>query len=169
MPGYRITKYDPKKRNRMGHFVGNDWISVHDIGGVFDSGTLTVAGYRMAEDDYVKCARLLMDCAGILELSVEDLGIFEGVVTPLGDEYSNELGNIQTGDIVGGDILEAVIRLALREQLWCRLIGSRGFYIDFGYDYYMYVGLPEGTELPRTWPIRMYFERFDGDSPLRPE
>jgi hypothetical protein len=40
MPGYRITKYDPKKRNRMGHFVGNDWISVHDIGGVFDSGTL---------------------------------------------------------------------------------------------------------------------------------
>ena len=35
-----------------------------------------------------------------------------------------------------------VVRRVLREEFWCRLEGA-GAFIHVGYDYYMYVGIPQ--------------------------
>ena len=37
--------------------------------------------------------------------------------------------------------LGSVIQLVLREEIWCRLECPTGF-LHFGWDYYMYVGVP---------------------------
>jgi len=42
------------------------------------------------------------------------------------------------------DTLARVVRLILRELIWCKLRAREGFYIHFGWDYYMYSG---GVEL----------------------
>ena len=41
------------------------------------------------------------------------------------------------------------MRLALREVLWFRIQGKNGFYIHFGYDYYMYIGSEEAC-IPKS-------------------
>jgi len=42
--------------------------------------------------------------------------------------------------------LADVCRLVLREILWCKLESPNGFYIHFGYDYYMYFGSPVSSQ-----------------------
>jgi hypothetical protein len=37
--------------------------------------------------------------------------------------------------------IDEVVRHVLREKFWCRLDGV-GAFIHFGYDYYMYIGVP---------------------------
>jgi hypothetical protein len=34
------------------------------------------------------------------------------------------------------------LRLALREELWCQLRSPRRAYLHFGYDYYVYLAVP---------------------------
>jgi hypothetical protein len=47
---------------------------------------------------------------------------------------------------LSGGALGDVCRLVLREILWCKLESENGFYIHFGYDYYMYIGGPAPSE-----------------------
>jgi len=59
---------------------------------------------------------------------------------------------IQNNEIVTGNALENVLRGCLREYMWCRMSDLHGSYIHFGYDYYVYIGLPNSalkTLLPR--------------------
>jgi hypothetical protein len=48
--------------------------------------------------------------------------------------------SLKHGSIVQASELEDVIRLILREVLWCKLIKADRFYVHFGWDYYMYIG-----------------------------
>jgi hypothetical protein len=32
MASYRVTKYDPSKRDENGRYMGDDWTSVSDVG-----------------------------------------------------------------------------------------------------------------------------------------
>ena len=41
--------------------------------------------------------------------------------------------------------LEVVVRGCLREYIWCRLTGPHSSYVHFGYDYYMYTGVPKSA------------------------
>ena len=56
----------------------------------------------------------------------------------------------------------------LREELWCRLEGDRGF-VHFGFDYYMYVGVasacPEAQRLAAQ--LGLFVEEMR--SPYHPE
>lgn len=65
-----------------------------------------------------------------------------------------------------GSAVDDVVRLALREVVWCRLESPSGFFVHFGYDYYMYVGTPEAIEPPTVSP-RVFVEEFP--SPYRRE
>lgn len=44
--------------------------------------------------------------------------------------------------------IERVIRLNLRETLWCKLEDAAGRFLHFGWDYYTYVGVP--TPCPKA-------------------
>lgn len=50
-------------------------------------------------------------------------------------------GGPQPGQSIPWADLGSVIRGILREEFWCRL-ESQGAYLHFGWDFYLYVGVP---------------------------
>mgnify|MGYP003386642869 CR=1 FL=1 len=140
MNSYRITKYDPKLRNRQGSFDGDEWTTVGDIGKQFETGLLTVADYLSVENRYVESVLFIWQCAGtpslcITELESKNLKRKKSQTQP-------ELCDIATGTIPkNGQMIEApvliekVVRLILREFLWCKLEAKNGLFFHFGWDY----------------------------------
>jgi hypothetical protein len=68
---------------------------------------------------------------------------------------------VSEGALVSAEQLDRVIRLALREAIWCRLEGASGFYVHFGYDYYMYIGSESSEPAPPLLPPGIHAEPFD--------
>jgi hypothetical protein len=70
------------------------------------------------------------------------------------------LPELAVGVNVSMQRLPTVIRLALRDVLWCKLTGESASYLHFGYDFYIYVG----SSLPGSWrwdfPPGIYAEPF---------
>lgn len=91
---------------------------------------------------------------------------------PLGEEANlvrsgwRRPQSLSEGAILRLPDLEYVVRLALREVIWCRLLGANGFYVHFGYDYYVYLGSGRALLRPVVVPSRLFLEDFD--SPLGP-
>lgn len=145
---WRVTKYDPALRDERGAFGGDDWSSVSDVGTSFGGTPLTVDAYRATEDRYVAAALAFLRESQIPRLVVEDLEA--GPPTELTSELGLEpLSPPEEGERLGAERVADVVRLALREELWCRLEMPGRFFLHFGYDYYMYVGcradLPEAV------------------------
>jgi len=127
---YRITKYNPDFRDRTGAFTREEWISVRDIGRTFAGVVLTRDEYMRVENAYVTTALALLKEAGLTSLRVE--GLENNKAHQLAFGEGDILSLAQIGDVIGR---------VLREEFWCRLTGAAGF-VHFGWDYYMYVGLP---------------------------
>jgi hypothetical protein len=47
---------------------------------------------------------------------------------------------IQEGDLIVESEIENILKLILREKLWCKLVSEGKLFIHFGYDFYMYIG-----------------------------
>lgn len=152
MYSFRVTKYDPARRDERGAFRDPDWTSHADIGRVIDGETLLLDDYLAVESTYAAAARAFFQEAGcppliVIELETHDpsprtveLGLTD-VLEPV----------VRHGDRIGDNEIERLCRLNLRELVWCKLEAEpRSFYLHFGYDYYMYVG----TEAPSEDVIR---------------
>jgi hypothetical protein len=126
----KVTKYDPSFRNPSGAYLRNEWTSASDIGRSFDGAVLTPEEYRREEDAYVAVALRFVRESGQTSLAV----------CGLENKRRCQLGFAE-GSPLGLDELGSVIRRVLREECWCRLEGPAGF-LHFGWDYYMYVGVP---------------------------
>jgi hypothetical protein len=127
---FRVTKYDPVHRDLGGAYTRDDWTSFADVGQEFSGVVLTDAEYRRVEDDYVAAAVAFMQEAGVPSLEVVGLENHAGAPLPFAD--GSPLGLSEVGEVV---------RQVLREEFWCRLEGA-GAFVHFGWDYYMYVGVP---------------------------
>jgi hypothetical protein len=127
---YRVTKYDPALRDSSGAFLGDDWISIGDIGRSFGGVVLTQARYQEVEDAYVAAALAFLREAGVPTLTVTGLENHGGVPVA----FSN-------GSVLTLDEIDEGVRRVLREEFWCRFEGWSAF-VHLGYDYYMYVGVP---------------------------
>jgi hypothetical protein len=127
---YRVTKYDPAFRVR-GAYKREEWISVSDIGKSFGGVVLTEAEYQRVEDAYITAALSFLSEAGLTELVVEGLEYRGGSPLPFSE-----------GSVLRGAELGQALRRVLREEFWCRFEAPNGF-IHVGYDYYMYVGVPQ--------------------------
>src|SRR4051794_29536840 len=144
---WRVTKYDPELRDENGAYLGDDWTSISDIGKSYGGKELTLADYLATEDRYVKSALAFLRESGIPRLVVEDLEI----APP--SAKAQELGlpplsPPEEGERLDADRVADVVRMALREDIWCRLEAPGRFFLHFGYDYYMYVGCR--TDLPHA-------------------
>lgn len=149
MFSYRITKFDPKFRNELGHFLNNDWTSISEIGKKFDGKELTFEDYKQIEDAYVQAIILFMNFLHLNSLTVAYLEKYRK--KPLPDIYrtktmlelykkifvEQELDKIEVSDAA---------RLMLHETLWCKLESKDTMFVHFGDDYYMYIG--SSQELP---------------------
>jgi len=130
MHQFRITKYNPLFRNELGHYKNDDWTSFSDIGRTFSSVVLTLEEYEKIENVYIDAAIKLMCFAGIGSLKIVSL--------------ENNLGNskqFNEGQYLS--LKELPFKEVLRENFWCRFENlEHSAFVHFGYDYYMYVGVP---------------------------
>ena len=132
MNEFRVTKYDPQYRVG-GAYTREEWTSFADVGRVFGGEKLTLAAYEQAEAQHI---RFLADLAAMCGAGPLRINAYEA--------YDPGLPWREGQEIPPAD-LPRVVRDVLRERCWCRLVGC-GFFIHFGYEYYLYVGC--GAEEP---------------------
>jgi hypothetical protein len=139
MGGYRVSKYDPRLRGPDGAYLVEDWTSASDIG-----KTVSESEYRRVETNYTFAVRRFLQACGLDSLRVVDLeshpAALDGLPPGIAAETRNHLGFAGSDCAASGEALDWIVRLTLREAIWCRLNGEGGFYVHFGYDYYMYIG-----------------------------
>lgn len=159
MASYRVTKYDPAKRDRSGRYGQDEWTSRSDVGLSIGGKVLSLDEYQGVEDAYVKAIERFMAAAGVRELQVVNLELrgrdARDTTNPGVEEALRE------GAKVSGSQLAATVRACLRERMWCRLIAGDDVFVHFGYDYYMYVRVPDGVSIPSDLPSALFVEEFE--------
>jgi hypothetical protein len=161
MISYRITKYDPKKRNDQGHYLDNsEWTSISDIGKP-DCNNTTFKQYERIENLYLDSIMLILKEKKISNLTINSLELnaskedFEkhklsGRLNNLVVDFDSEIKPLKDGIVLNINQISKITRLILRETIWMLLINSQ-IEIRFGYDYYMYVTCEKLSQPPITW------------------
>lgn len=152
MNEYRITKYNPEKRNELGHYLDrNEWTEFSDVG-----KSVTLKEYELVEAAYISTAIDLVSHSELSGLSIKSL-----------EDYQNKC-SYKDGDFIPLIDLEGVVRSLLRGEFWCMLESDSAF-IHIGYDYYMYIGAQSASlnEIARVKDRGLYVEEFV--SPYHPE
>lgn len=128
MHQYRITKYDPRFRDKSGAYTRDEWTEFTDIGEIFGGVRLTLPTYLDVEANYLVAVASFLEESGTVTIRAE------------GVENANRSFRVTEGDVLSPiDAVEA-IRQMLRDEGWCRLVDDDRFYVHVGWDYYMYVG-----------------------------
>lgn len=160
----RATKYDPARRDNQGHYTVNEFTSVSDVGKTFDGYKVTAEDYVFAEDAYVSCVMRLLDVSHVNVLRICELEDKKGgafVDSEVERLRPAVLGTVYEGMVVSGEALGKSVRMALREIIWCKLIGDNGVYVNFGYDYYMYMGSNARLASLGEPPQGMFYEEME--------
>lgn len=133
---YRISKYDPKKRDSFGRYIPKEWTSYHDIGKTYSDVLFTLDDYLKTENEYISAFKHFFDMQPMDRLIINGLlfNDLDGYCEPLADKVMIYL---RDDEEVHKDHLPTIVRLILREQIWCILM-NRNIVFEFGYDYYMY-------------------------------
>lgn len=142
---------------------------ISQLGDSFRGEVFTWNDYKRAEDGYVASVRLLLEAGRVDSLSVQDLSFNRpGHEVAYRDlRPTSELGPVE-GQSVVGPMIDDFVRHNLRETFWCRLVHADRFFIHFGWDYYMYVGLETSSEIDDLVPPPgIFFELYE--SPYHPE
>lgn len=127
MPGFRLTKYDPRLRDADGAYRVDDWTSISDVGRIFAGRALTADDYQRVEDAYVAAISAAHEDCGAPALFARDV------------ESRQEFALAEHEPLAGPRLAE-VIRGCLRELVWCRIESDDGqFSVHFGWDYYAYL------------------------------
>jgi len=152
---YRVSKYNPAFRDQSGAYTKVEWTFFRQIGQTFSGVLLTSDEYERVEEAYIQTALSFLRESGLLSMRVA--GLENPRTQPL---------DFQNDSVLPLDRIGEIIRRILREEFWCRLERSEGF-IHFGWDYYMYVGVPHPcpTAEARAAELGLYVEEFA--SPIR--
>lgn len=133
---YWITKYDPRYRDETGIYRREEWTFFAQVGRRVGGRRFTMNEYLRVEACYLEALRLLLVEAGLDHLELRALWIRRGVPALRRWRTRTSLDVRQCLEFT---------RLALREQVHGQLIAPRRAYVQFGWDYYMYVGLSRPT------------------------
>ncbi len=154
---YRITKFDPKKRNEEGHFMDNsEWTAISDIG-KSEYNNVSYKEYEKTETAYAESIKLILDEKKISNLKIDSLELhntledFENYkkddrLKNMDVDFKSEIATLRNGTTLNLKEIQKMTRLILRETIWMNLLNAE-FKITFGYDYYMYVECSELTNV----------------------
>jgi hypothetical protein len=151
MHEYRVTKYDPEKRDEFGRYSDeHEWTCYSDVGDI-----VLLDEYERIEKSYVDTAIGLLLEAEVVEVNL------------VGFDSNSRAIPYKEGETLRTELLERVIQQILRNQLWCRIESGEN-YIHFGWDYSMYIGVSINTPAVITTAIErgLYVENFK--SPYHP-
>ncbi len=141
MKEYRITKYNPEKRDDNGRFMEDEWTSYADVGKVYGENIFSISEYLETENKYLGAIEHLMSKNNIESFYIHGLeknnAHFDEHTSVQMKKMFKELGKVHS---VNNADIPTLCRLILREYIWCKLECSNMF-VHFGYDYYMYVGM----------------------------
>ena len=132
-----ITPYNPIYRGENGEYLKSDIFSVSDVG-----KSMKFNDYLKIENAYIESIKVIMlltKCSSLsiryLEKQSLPLCFSEEEEQILNDTYFSLVDK----QIITNENLEVIMRLILRNSVWCDLVNlSKRLYVRFGYDYYMY-------------------------------
>lgn len=153
---WRVSRYDPARRDERGAYQSETWTSVGDVGNRYDGRELTLAEYERVEAAYVTAFVAFATESGVERFQVRDLDSGDG---------------LEEGAILSLDEAPAIVGRMLREDVICKLEApSEDFALHVGFDLYMYVGsahpCPNATRRARE--LGLYIEP-DWPSPQLPD
>ena len=137
MYSWRITKYDPLKRDADGSYLDlEEWTCFSEVG-----TKVSMEEYQKQEEKYVHAITTFMAEMGLNRVYVIALEQWSDEVR---NQSANEfLSKIWIGKAVTVQEVRELAKLTLRNAIWCKLGYKKQFFIHFGYDYYMYIGASE--------------------------
>lgn len=135
----RVTKYNPLFRDANGNYLVEEWSSFGDVGNDFNGINFTIEEYLQIEQKYIDSIIVILnasDCSGVVIRNIEKHSS-EGLLNNLLVMYET-LNEEKLIDLIN---LPDLIKLILRENIWCELYcyANYNIVIRFGYDFYMYV------------------------------
>lgn len=139
---WRITKYDPKKRNSQGWFLEETWISYGDIGSLYQGERLTYDEYVRVENLYINAIVEFMKYLNISHLEVKCLENHGSINEDQSVDKAEQMfvDALRENDLLSLEQVKVASRLILRNYFWSKLISKHKMFVHFGYDYYMYIG-----------------------------
>ena len=149
MHQYRITKYDPGNRDENGAYLVDDWTCASDIGRKFQGKELTTADYLRMEDKYIRAMLNFFDASGLPHLRVtclekrfagESIAQIKTTQLELCDPAIVNMV-LQEDQQAARNEVELICRMVLRNIIWCKLEFAGQFFVHFGWDFYMYIGM----------------------------
>ena len=143
MHQYRVTKYDPSRRDSSGAYPSDDWTAISDIGRTYAGAPLTEEAYLAVEAAYLKAAGAFLRESDVDTLQVCAL-----------ENHANNSRAPVAGAILKPEEILLVLRALLREEYWCKLESDLA-YIHVGYDYYMYIGVPQACHEAGAEAVRL--------------
>ncbi len=152
---YRITKYNPKHRDKeQGHYLKDKWTSVSCIGEKFDDIILTEDEYNTIETAYTESIIIFMNENNINELQLIE---YEN-----NQNYKTDKLLIENENFYNKEQVKLLSRLILREEIWGKLVFDKQMFVHFGYDYYMYIGLEKKPKqaLEIVEELGLFTEKF---------
>jgi hypothetical protein len=150
---YRVTKYNPNKRNSEGFYMDKEeWtdFSQFDKNSKFAYKNLNIKEYFLTENAYIYAVNKFIALNGSNDFEIKKLG----------NIYKNKIiYRKNTDDTL---MVECVIRQVLRNKFGCKII-SENLVIYFGWDYYMYI--ESNSKFDDTvvsfGGINIYIEKFN--------
>ncbi|MBA2664357.1 MAG: hypothetical protein H0U74_18860 [Bradymonadaceae bacterium] len=169
---WKVTKYHPTFELAVN--VPDEWTSMSDIGKTFSSHRLDAIEYLTVEASYLDAISDFLDDAGINFLVVREMDKHRnrGKEAARMEKYglrfcASSWDRVSEGMLLNRAQILEVSLLVLRESLWCRLESDQGFFVHFGYDFYMYIGSPNPSPsaVARARKLGLNVEEFS--SPYR--
>ena len=145
---YRITKFDPKKRNSKGEFLDlSEWCVIEDMGKP-EYNLVNYEEFEKIENAYVDSIILILDEKKITNLKIDSLILYDfnievyerykvdGRLKNIEINFDKEIDNLENGKILNLNEIQKIIRLVLREIIMFQLFND-DFNITFGYGFQM--------------------------------
>lgn len=169
MYNYNISKYNPEFRDHNRRYQKDEWIAISDIGRVFEGVKLTDAAYMKVEDSYIQAIKQIMKFHSLPSLYCRkyqhsySYDQFLDITKPYNHLYSEELLHFYrkfSGNILGGEEVDYLCRLQLREDVWSEIYYPRRLKIFICYDYLMGIASsrPLNKILPQIKELGLYIE-----------
>ncbi|SHM87829.1 hypothetical protein SAMN02746066_03708 [Anaerosporobacter mobilis DSM 15930] len=147
---YRISKYNPNKRDSNNKYAVDTWTSYADIGKNYNNNRISFEEYIEVENNYVIVLMMVLEAVGVKRIQINDLEInftisemnqmFTNKLPMLTEVQINIINTLKNNYSIDYPQIGEYVRLILRECFWCRLYDKETENnIEFGYDYYMYI------------------------------
>jgi hypothetical protein len=137
----QITKYD-NALFEDGVYQRQEWTSFFDIGRKFYDGVLTEEAYLTVENRYLDAAQFFAQRCPPSSLKISYL-------------ENRERHNFSVGQNLSIGQLRLFLQLCLRDKLWGRVRYGDQFFINTGYEYYMYIGFPSDWDIDYAYIKRL--------------